>query len=161
MPFEASIQIFGDKQFARELRFTGKRATEARPLYHAIGGELAGLMREQFNTEGTRTGVPWAPNEPSTDAAKAAKGQPLKVFQATGELMDSFAYGDPLNIYDVTDDYLHYGSASEHGQWHQPDDKQRRVFRLAESDRKDIVKMMQHWVIYGEIGLFGLEGGAR
>lgn len=150
--FRAQIQVYGDVQFDREIQGVGRRATKARPLYEELGWWLSNdVMREQFATEGARSGHPWAANEPETDARKVRLGQPLRIFEATSELKESFKLWDDLNIYEATDDYLRWGSASEHGQYHQPDAKDRRVFALTEEDRRYIVKQMQRWVVYGEL----------
>jgi hypothetical protein len=146
--FSASISVFGDKQFERELRFVGRRATHAKPLYEELGWFLSyRVMGEQFRTEGARSGQPWAPLAPSTIKRK---GHPT-ILVNTGRLRESFKLWDVNNIYHATDDYLRYGSDVEEGAFHQPDKQQRRVFSLTEHDRDHIVKEMQHWVIKGEL----------
>jgi hypothetical protein len=123
--FSASISVFGDKQFERELRFVGRRATHAKPLYEELGWFLSyRVMGEQFRTT---------------------------ILVNTGRLRESFKLWDVNNIYHATDDYLRYGSDVEEGAFHQPDKQQRRVFSLTEHDRDHIVKEMQHWVIKGEL----------
>jgi hypothetical protein len=145
------ISVFGDKVIDREILSRGARAVEMTPVYEEIGWDLAGIMREQFDTEGARSGHQWAPNEPSTDARKQALGQPLKVFQATTELRESFKLWDSNNIYEATPEGLRWGSASEHGIWHQPDEKDRKVMELTEADKVGIVERMHMYIVYGEL----------
>lgn len=147
-----SIEVFGDKQIDRELLVRGRRAVFGmQPLYEELGWDLARIMREQFETEGARGGSKWADNEPATDARKVALGQPLKIFQATTELKESFRLWDDKNIYEATPEYLRWGSESEHGLFHQPDKKGRKVFVLTMLDREAIVKKMHMFLIYGEL----------
>lgn len=145
--FHAQIRVFGDTQFDREIRATGSRATRARPLFNALGEKLQLIEREQFQTSGARSGRPWAPLAPSTVQRKGHD----TILVDTGALRDSFNYGDPLNIFEATDDYLHWGSDVDYGEFHQPDPQERRVFVLTEPDRVDIVKDMQAWVIRGTL----------
>jgi hypothetical protein len=154
-----SISVFGEKIVDRKIARVGSRSLDFAPVFGAMSAELSKVAWEQFATEGERAGHKWAENEPATDAAKAAKGQPLRIFEATGELKDSFRYGDDLHINEITPDYMRWGSDSEHGEFHQPDKKDRRVFDLTERDKVQLVKMMQYFLVRGEIGLFGLEAG--
>jgi hypothetical protein len=145
------ITVFGDKVINREIISRGARAVEMTPVYEEIGWDLARIMREQFDTEGARSGDQWAPNEPATDARKAALGQPLKVFQATTELRESFKLWDDNNIYEATPEGLRWGSASEHGAFHQPDAKGRKVMVLTEADKVGIVERMHMYIVFGEL----------
>lgn len=141
------IEVFGDTQFDREMQARGRRSVQARPLYDDLGWKLIKIQREQFRTEGARGGAPWAPLEPSTIRAKGHD----TIMVDSGATKDSFEYGDTLNIFEATDDDLKWGSRAEGGSYHQPDAKGRRVFALTENDRREIVRDMQHWVIFGEL----------
>jgi hypothetical protein len=145
------IEVFGEKIVDREILARGARAVNMTPAYEEIGWDLARIQREQFDTEGARSGDTWAPNEPATDARKERLGQPLKVFQATGELRESFRLWDENNIYEATPEGLRWGSASEHGAFHQPDAKDRRVMKLTEADKAGIVERMHMYLVYGEL----------
>lgn len=148
--FGASITVFGDKQFERELRFIGRRATHAKPLYEELGWFLSyRVMAEQFRTQGARSGKPWKPLAESTIRRKGHD----TILVASGRLRESFRLWDVNNIYDATDEYLRFGSDVEEGVFHQPDPQERRVFALTEHDRDHIVKEMQHFVIRGEVRL--------
>lgn len=143
----ASIKVFGETQFDREIRATGSRARRGRPFYNALGEKLQLIQREQFRTAGARSGHPWAPLAPSTVRRKGH----ATILVDSGALRDSFNYGDPNNIFEATDDYLHWGSEVDYGGYHQPDPQERRVFALSDADRIDIVKDMQAWVISGSL----------
>lgn len=156
MPLAAHIVVFGETQFARELRFMGRRATAARPLYDTLGFKLVKIQREQFASQGARSSGGW---KPLADSTIRRKGHDTILVDSSA-LRDSFMYGDANNIFEVTDDFLKYGSDIAYGPPHQfggtrdgvPDrPPQRRVFELREDDRVDIVKDMQHWVIRGEL----------
>lgn len=169
--FGASIHILGDKQFERELRFTGRRATHAKPLYEDLGWFLSyRVVGEQFRTRGARSGEPWAPLAPSTTKRKGND----TILEGTGDLRESFKLWDENNVYEATDDYLRYGSKDEKGIFHQQGTEERRgmrhvqlqifptgrqgvpmrkILELTERDRHHIVQEMQHWVIRGEVRL--------
>lgn len=169
--FGASITVLGDTQFERELRFTGRRATQAKPLYEELGWFLSyRVVGEQFRTKGARSGEPWAPLAPSTIKRKGH----ADILEDTGDLRGSFMLWDPMNIYEATDDYLRFGSRVEHGIYHQLGTEERRgqrhvqlqlfdtggrsgtpmrkIMDLTEGDRVHIVKEMQQWIIRGRLG---------
>lgn len=166
----ASISIFGDQQFERELRFTGRRAMNAKPLYEELGWFLSyRVVGEQFRTKGARSGEPWAPLAPSTVKRKGK----ADILEDKGDLKESFKLWDPMNIYEATDDYLRYGSHVDYGHFHQLGTEERRGMRhvqmqlfptsgsagvpmrkildLTTDDREHIVKSMQEWVIKGRL----------
>lgn len=142
-----SLTVFGDTQFDREIRLIGRRATEARPAYDAIGWFLSRVVAEQFATSGARSGRPWQPLADSTIKRKGS----ATILVDSGALRDSFIYGDDQNIWDVSDDYLHWGSANEYGAYHQGGRgvPERKVFDLNDADRNAITKSLQRWVMEG------------
>lgn len=147
-----SIQVFGDTQFSREVKNVGRRGTRAKPMYDALGFRLQKIQAEQFASQGARGSGGW---RPLADSTVRGKGHAI-IFLDTSELMESFKYGDPLNLFEATDDFLLWGSLSTHGQWHQPDPQDRKVFELTGQDRRDIVRAMHRWVIFGDVvNVFG------
>lgn len=145
------LQVFGDTQFDREIRRVGKRATAARPLYDALGWKLVAIQREQFQSEGGRSGHPWAP---LADSTVRSRGSAHPILDDTSALRESFLYGGAGNIFEATDDHLRYGSESEIGIFHQQGTSRmpmRKPMELTDEDRDDIVKDMQHWVIRGSV----------
>lgn len=152
----AEVRVFGDVQFSRKLEGVGRRARRARPVFDAMGHRVLEIQQEQFQTSGGRSGRPWAPLEASTIRGKRARGSltPTRPLEDTGALREAWRYGDANNVFEVTDDYIRVGvegEAEEHGRWHQPDHKGRRVMDLTDADRRELVRDMQHWVVYGEV----------
>lgn len=147
------IKVFGDVQFSRTIDLTGRRARRMRPVFDQIGHNLADIMTEQFQTSGARGQGGWAPLKPTTIESKRAHGSPTpeRPLEDTGRGRESFRYGDSLNIFEATDDYLHYGSMADWLAYHQPDPQDRRVFELTDRDRRDIVSDMQVWIVTGEL----------
>jgi phage gpG-like protein len=165
----ASLQVLGDEEFARELRFTGRRATHAKPLYEELGWFLSyRVVGEQFRTHGARSGEAWAPLAPSTIKKKGHSD----ILRDGGDLEESFKLWDPENVYEATDDYLRYGSKVDYGHFHQTGTEelrgqkhvqiqlfstggegvpQRKILDLTTHDREHIVKQMQEWVIKGSL----------
>lgn len=139
-----SIRVFGDTQFDRELASIGRRAQQAQPIFEATGFYLAKVQREQFASQGGRSGG-WEPRKSGGD---------WPILDKSGALKRSFQYGDANNIWDVTGDSLHYGSEVDYGVHHQfgapaANLPMRKVFELSERDRKLIVKSWQRWVFEG------------
>jgi hypothetical protein len=153
MAWGVQISVFGDRQLDRKLIGNGARAVEAQPLYDMLGHKLSGIWRETFQSSGVRGGSAWAPLADSTIRSKAAHGSstPERPLEDTGMLRESGLYGDELNIFEATPAYLHWGSNAEWGQYHQPDPQGRRVFRLTEIDRVEIMKDFQYWIRYGKV----------
>jgi len=165
----ASLQVLGDEEFARELRFTGRRATQAKPLYEELGWFLSyRVVGEQFRTRGARSGEAWAPLAPSTVKRKGSD----TILEDEGTLRESFKLWDPENVYEATDDYLRYGSLVDYGIHHQTGTEERRgqkhvqiqlfptgregvpqrkILDLTTHDGEHIVKQMQEWVIKGSL----------
>jgi phage gpG-like protein len=144
------LQLFGDKQFDRKLMRIGARSVQAAPVLESVGFFLSRVEREQFDSQGSRSGRPWAPLAPSTVARKGHD----EILVDSGALRDSFIYGDSNNIWEVTNEFLRFGSSVEYGGFHQSGTEhmpQRKVMDLTEADKVAIVKSIQRWVIEGEL----------
>jgi phage gpG-like protein len=102
---KVTIKVFGDTQFSRKLMRYGLRATEAAPVMESLGFFLSKVSKEQFQTEGARSGKPWTPLQSSTVARKGSS----EILVDSGALRDSFQYGHEDNVWTVTNDLLHWG----------------------------------------------------
>ncbi len=152
MPLHASLTLFGEDEFAREIIGVGARAVQARPAFDAVGWELVRIQREQFDTEGARSGHPW---EPLAESTIAAKGNDV-ILVDHGILRDSFIPGDPYNVFEVDDDSLVFGSLVPWGVYHHsraPREHlpRRPVMDLTEMDRQHIVRILWGYIRTGRV----------
>lgn len=151
-----TFEIAGDRQIARELlRFSG-RAVDASPAFEAIGELLIEEERKQFDTQGAHASGGWKPLKPATLAAKQRKGLRLEILQATGPLMDSLTEkGDAHMIFEAHPTELVFGSAVPYAPYHQTGTHRglprRRPIELTEATRKACVKILQRWLVAGEL----------
>jgi phage gpG-like protein len=158
MPATASVQIkvFGDVQFSRKLMRAGFRAEAAQPLMESLAFFLSRISKEQFESQGARSGQPWQPLAPSTVARKGHD----TILVDSGALRDSFQYGGEDNIWEVTNEFLRWGSDVEYGIFHQQGTTHlpvRKVFWMTEADKLAVAKSIQRWIVEGE--LINLEVG--
>lgn len=131
----------------RQLLRLGYRAEHAKPAMDAIAWELVRIQREQFASQGGRSGG-WQPRKIFGD------GHPI--LDDTGDLKESFKYGDEMNIWEVTDESVNFGSRDPKGVHHQYGTKnmaQRKVMDLTEQDKSGLMKISQAWVLTGSLPL--------
>jgi phage gpG-like protein len=147
-----SISIFGEEQIERELLRVAHRGTNMKPAFRAIFDRLMDIEEEQFLSEGARGGHPWAPRQDPTDIT------PL--LYKTGDLFESLTSPHSSNNETImTDDWAVFrvtGDPGEYGAYHQSGTSKmpaRPPFQLTSLDREEFVKIMQRYVMTGEIGV--------
>lgn len=148
-----SLQFAGEDVVSRTLERFADRSDDASPAFRAIADAFAAFERRQFESEGVAgTGSPWAPLSPRYAAWKARRypGQPILV--ATGALRRSLTER-PLGVERIGSDYAELGSEVAYGRFHQQGDgvPQRRPVDLPESERRDMVKVLQRWIVTGKV----------
>lgn len=145
------FEIEGEVQLDRALSRFGDRIVDLSPFFRNVSDQLEGAIREQFETEGQRSGG-WAPLSPRYAEWKEANypGQPIMVL--TGRLRESLVGGGESSIREVSRDQLKWGSSIEYGRKHQRGEgnlPQRRIIDLIESDRRMIMKTLQRHLVSG------------
>lgn len=159
------VDVFGDKQFSRELVRVGSRAGNLNPAFHSIFMRLLEINSEQFRSFGARGGDPWAPLQPETIRQKAAEGVahpdwPLWRTEALFEAMTSPS--DSNNEEILNEEWAVWrviGEPGEIGVHHQhgapaANLPARPPFRLTEEDRREFVREMQHFIMTGNVRHF-------
>jgi phage gpG-like protein len=155
------LDVYGDRQLDRELLLVGHRATNMRPAFARVGEHLRQAEQQLFRTSGASSGNPWPPLQPSTVASKARSKNPTvranaqKVLIATGDLRTSLTRSHGKgHVERATDDGLVFGSRVSYGRFHQHGTKnmrQRRVVDLSERDKRDAMRILQHFWRTGEL----------
>lgn len=85
------LEIHGHDAVADELKQIGERAHDAKPVLRVIQALMAESAREQFESEGSRGGLPWVPDKNATVARKAREGFKEDTEIRTGDLEKSLA----------------------------------------------------------------------
>ena len=144
-----TIEVFGEKQVARELLNYSERIDQAGLALAKIHEEMQDQIADQFDTEGARGSGGWAPLAESTLLQKAAAGVDPHILLFTHELRDSLVEsGHSSHVFRVDDETLVFGSSVEYGAYHQQGTvnmPQRRPVEFTEVDREDFVRTLQRW----------------
>lgn len=152
------ISIAGDKQVNREILRVGERAVDAAPAFSAIADLLIEETAEQFATEGRHASGGWKPLKESTLREKEHAGFGGRgILERTLKLEDSLTKrGDSNMILEIGPAELAYGSRLPYAGAHQnpkPGSRlpQRRPVELTEDARRRVIKILQRWIMVGEV----------
>lgn len=141
-----SLNIEGEEQVSRLLSRTTERASDLRPFIDWVGDFLPTTMKEQFDSEGGRTGG-WAPLSPDYAAQKALRYGSQPILVASGRMMRSLTTPGAGSINrKIGRDSLEFGTSVPYAIFHQKGTSrmpQRRIIDLTESDRRSILKGLQ------------------
>lgn len=157
MRFSVDFNWQGVRRIQADLLRTGERAEHAGPAFEAIGDLIMDIEEEQFDTQGARTGRRWAAIKPETIARKLRRGEDPRILHATLRLRESLTNAShPDQIFHVVNNALIFGSSVFYGEIHQNRGlgrgrKRRRAIDFTPRDRRDIIRVMQRWIIRGEI----------
>ncbi len=149
------FEVAGDKQIERELLRVGAFANDATPAFVAIGELMMAETEKQFATEGRHASGGWAPLKPATLEAKIRGGFRTEILQRTGALLDSLTVkGDANMVFEPRPQELVFGSQLPYAAVHQnprPENPlpRRRPLEFTETTRRQIVKILQRWVMTG------------
>lgn len=149
------FEISGEKQVNRELLRIGEYAGDAQPAFSAIADLIMDETAEQFATEGRHASGGWKPLAESTLREKARLGFGSRgILERTLALERSLTErGNANQILETTPDSLTFGTSLRYGDYHQLGRgvPQRRPVELTESARRQVVKILQRWVLTGEV----------
>jgi hypothetical protein len=151
-----SIMVEGEKLVNREILRVGEHAGDARPAFSAIASLIIDETAQQFATEGAHGSGGWKPLAESTLREKRRLGFGSRgILERTLTLERSLTErGDPNMILEVSPDELAFGSRVGYGRYHQTGTTrlpQRQPFALNEEARRRIVKVLQAWIVTGEV----------
>lgn len=152
-----TIEVYGDTQIDRELLRFDQRGRDMRPALTAIADEFLALENRQFASQGLYASGGWAPLRSATIARKARLGLDPRILHATLRLRRSLTQrGGTDAIRKITADELQVGSKVAYGVHHQHGAPRaslprRRPVELRESDRRNMMKIIQRYLIEGDV----------
>jgi phage gpG-like protein len=154
------MDVFGDIQFAQELRRWEAAASDMSPVFEAITLDFFAIEHAQFASQGARS-ARWQElsDNPPGHGYKSWKsrhypGQPI--MQREGDLMESLT--SPMKAARrITADDMFVGTDVSYAVYHQsplPRTKipLRRLVSLTESDRRRWRDYLQRFLATGEVG---------
>ena len=142
---QVSFEVLGEKQVSQMLSRTTAKAADLGPYWLMVQGLLQQAIKEQFDTEGGRTGG-WAPlsERYASDKVRRFGNQPILV--ATGALRQSLTGGSGFIARQEGNETLRFGTQLGYGRFHQTGTSsmpQRRILDLTNDDRRTMLKMLQ------------------
>lgn len=148
------LDVFGDVQVSREILRYGEHANDARPAFRQMTQMLEQAERRQFDTQGGFASGGWAPLKPETVRAKVRKHQDPRILRATGALEASLTHGGSGARRHVGSQELIYGTDIEYARFHQHGTRrmpQRRPLETTKNMRVQLMKVLQRWIVRGEV----------
>lgn len=152
------FEVAGDRQINREILHIGEHAGDAAPAFSAIADYMMNETAEQFATQGQHASDGWAPLKFSTLREKQKAGFGSRgILERTLALEDSLTRRkDPNQVLEIRPDSLIWGSKLPYALVHQrpkPGNPlpRRRPIEFTETARKNIVRILQRYVITGEV----------
>lgn len=145
-----TFTILGDVVLARALSRFGEGVRDFRPVWEQIRNDFVRIEGEQFDSEGSRGGEPWAPLSPTYAAWKARHfpGQPI--MRLTMELWSQLAVGTGLFVDSGPMQLRMYPTLARAGIHQQGSPMTnlpaRRLVALTEEDKMGWMKMIQNFV---------------
>lgn len=152
---QVSVQVLGDKVAERELYFIGDRAVELQPAWLEIANFLQEITKEQFATDGARSGDPWEPLSSGYAFAKWRRGERLEILRASDDMYRELTGGSGSEDTAVFhDEFMTFGSNTPEfiyqqgnlGGGHTP---VRLPINLTDADVRTITGMVMDRIISG------------
>lgn len=151
-----TIDTLGSEIVARELLRMAGRTDDLRPVMNGVADLLRDSTREQFDSQGASGSGGWKPLAASTVERKARAGLDPRILHATLALRESLTGTGGANIAISRRDGLDFGTTVEYAKYHSTS---RPPVQLPERDRRSIVRLVQRYLIDGEMARGGILGG--
>lgn len=151
------FEVAGDKQISREILRVGERAGNVTLAWPAVASLFREETQLQFDTEGQYASGGWKPLKPETLRRKRAKGQDERILRASGDLFASLTQRNDLNqIVEMRPTEFVFGSRLPYAGVHQnpkPSNPlpRRRPLEFTEPARRQTVKIVQRYIVTGEV----------
>lgn len=152
MAVRFTFTVEGETQIDRTLARFADNVSDAEPLWDKLADRFASAERRQFASEGGYGSGGWPALSPRYAAwkAKAYPGKPI--LRREDELYTSLTRR-PFGIEVLTPSSMTVGSGTAHGRYHQQGDgvPQRRPVELPESERRTWVRLIQRFIVTGNV----------
>jgi phage gpG-like protein len=145
--FEGEVQI--DRTIARVI----DAVTDMRPVWEKLATRFAAVERRQFASEGGYGSGGWPALSPAYAAWKAANYPGRPILERTGTLKRSLT-SRPFGVEVLDARSFAVGSGIDYGRFHQAGAgnlPRRRPVELPESERREWVRLMQRFIVTGNV----------
>lgn len=160
-----TLELFGDTQLDREMRFIGRQAGDLKPAFKAVFDQMVDINSKQFWSLGARSGHPWAPLKPATVIQKAREGSPTPeiALRRFGDLFDAMSFipneNNRVTYQRHAAHFMLTGQPGRIGAIHQRGSAAANIparpfFKLTERDRKDFVDEIAHFIFKRKVRNF-------
>lgn len=149
MTVRLTVEADGLQQAVATLNGVHGRLDDPSPALDEMRKAFYRSEERRFATQGGGT---WAPNQPSTTAGKARRGQDLRTLRATGALHRSLTQaGAPGAVWRPTAEGFVIGTDLHYAKWHQAGrgDEHREVVAISSGMRRQWAKTLQQHVVDG------------
>lgn len=166
MAVRLSFTFYGDVQLNRTLARVTDAVHDLRPAWEVLAGRFVAMERQQFDTEGRYASAGWAPLSPRYARWKAAHYPGKTILRRTDDLYNSLTRR-PLGVEVIEPQLAIFGSAVRYGEFHQRGGgragylPRRRPVEFPEAERREWVKVLQRYIMTGQVPSVGPRGGIR
>jgi phage gpG-like protein len=145
------LYIDGEKAVAEDLRAIGQRARDAKPVMRVIQQLMARGAREQFETQGARSGEPWKTDTPAWIERKRRAGHSTDTEQETGATMASLISAGRTKgaVRRLSKTSTTFGTRTFASQWQ---GHRRRLLGITMKDADRWAELMVDWILSGKDG---------
>lgn len=150
-----TMTIMGEKQLARGFSRFGEGIKDLRPVFEEIHADFVRIEREQFASEGGRSGQRWQALSATYAEWKAKRFPGMPILQLTGGLLGDMTDGLKVSMDPML---LVMEPSLDRALWHQKSTARmpaRKVVALTEADKRGWVKLI-HSFIYRKAKEAGL-----
>lgn len=157
MSIRLELDVFGDKQVARDILRVGRRGQDLRPAFNVMAKYFYAIEKKQFASQGGFASGGWPDLKDATKKRKAAKNQSPQILRADDVLMKSLTRRNAkFSKHTIRVDEMELGTTDPVAVHHQHGAPragvpQRRPIEFRPQDRIAWVKQMQEFVITGNI----------
>jgi phage gpG-like protein len=147
------LRFLGEEQIDRTLARFADNVDDARPAWEALADRFGKAEARQFRSEGAYGSGGWAPLSPRYAAWKQQHYPGRPILERTGRLKRDLTVR-PFGIEVIEPGFMVLGSALPYGEWHQaggPNLPRRRPVELPESERREWVRVLQRFIVTGEV----------
>lgn len=155
------FRVTGSSEVVHDLTRFRQNVTRARPALEGMAEHVAGMQRDQFETEGRHYGPGWASLSPRYKAWKMRRRPGRKILVLNGDLRAAAAPSSArgFDIYRVTDRAVTVGvsyTQTPHARWHQEGTARmpaRTVMGTpTRGDQKALTKILHEHLVKGVAG---------
>lgn len=157
-----SFSVNGTNEVVHDLTRFRQNVTRAKPVFVGMAEHVAGMQRDQFNTEGQHYGPGWAALSPKYQSWKAKRRPGRKILVFDGNLKAAAAptKASGFDIYRVSDKGMEVGvsyAKTPVAQYHQEGTKRMRSRPImgdpTRADQKALTKILHEHLIKGVRGV--------